>query len=83
MSDLPDALAQEDRRRRIKAALRLLPLLGLGLIAVPLLWRVRGAWEASDVLVYLFGVWIGLILLGAVLAHALRYASASGGADEL
>ena len=49
------------RRLRLVDAARALPLLGLFLWAVPLLW---GPMTASLALIYIFAVW-GLLILGA------------------
>jgi hypothetical protein len=69
------------RRRRLGDAARLLPLFGLMLILLPMLWSPDAtgaarltAWEG----VYLFVVWAGLILAAAVLSRAL----AAGGAGK-
>lgn len=58
------------RRRRIMDAARLLPLLGMALFAVPLLWPRPGDPEAagdpvsmSAAVQYIFGIWAFLILL--------------------
>jgi len=62
------------RQRRLRDAARLLPLLGLILWLIPLLWpREPGAaQETSFALLYIFGVWAGLILLSLVLSRRLR-----------
>lgn len=61
------------RRRRIMDAARFLPVLGVALFAVPLLWAKPGdSAQAGDpvpmstALFYVFGVWAGLILLAAL-----------------
>ncbi len=58
------------RRRRIMDAARLLPILGLALFAIPLLWptpdEAAAAGEAipmSAAVLYIFGVWASLIVL--------------------
>ena len=59
--------------RRLHDAARLLPLFGLLLIVMPILWSPPGEVErrtASDGL-YLFGVWTGLIVLAVVFARGL------------
>jgi uncharacterized membrane protein len=62
------------RRRRLGDAARLLPLFGLILILLPLLWSPDAtgaarltAWEG----VYLFAVWAVLIVAAAILSRAL------------
>jgi hypothetical protein len=68
----PTFLEQADyRRRRLVDAVRLLPLLGAGLWAVPLLWA-PGAVGSSVALLYVFGVWLMLVIAAAVLAQAFR-----------
>ena len=58
------------RRRRIMDAARLLPILGLALFAIPLLWPTpEDAASTGDpvpmsaAVLYVFGVWAGLIVL--------------------
>ena len=58
------------RRRRILDAARLLPVLGVALFAVPLLWAKPGDPDSmgdpvsmSTAVLYVFGVWALLILL--------------------
>lgn len=61
------------RKRRMIDAIRLLPLLGLLLWMLPLIWPVPSGEEGSDVistsvaLRYLFGVWIAMVLFGWLL----------------
>lgn len=59
---------QSYRRRRVMDAIRLLPVLGLAIWMVPLLWPVtQGAQDGlqtSDALRYLFGGWIILVAIG-------------------
>lgn len=68
-------------------AVRLLPLLGLALWMVPLLWvtpdatqpgaalsgalRVEGAIPMSSALRYVFGIWVLLIIAGVALSRSL------------
>ncbi len=68
------------RRRRLMDAQRLLPVLGLILWMVPLLWPTPADTDAEPVLMseaiyYVFGVWVFLIVLGAVMWRQL------GGSD--
>lgn len=61
------------RRRRMIDALRLLPLLGLLLWMLPLIWPVpgegqsEGAISTSAALRYLFAVWITMVIFGWLL----------------
>lgn len=57
------------RRRRLRDAARLLPLVGLLLMLLPALGRETGG-DARDA-VYLFGLWAVLIVAAAVLAPGL------------
>lgn len=61
------------RRRRLRDAARLLPVLGLFLLLLPLLWRAnaRMSLSSGDV-IYFFAVWLGLIALAAAFAPGLR-----------
>lgn len=61
------------RLRRLHDAARLLPLFGLFLLILPILWSPVDddhRRTASDG-IYLFGVWIGLICVAAVFATRL------------
>lgn len=66
------------RKRRLMDVIRLLPLLGLALWMVPLIWpggdmaaqATVGAVSTSVALRYLFSVWIVLVLLGWLLWRA-------------
>jgi hypothetical protein len=61
------------RRRRLRDAARLLPVLGVFLLILPLLWtpEARVTLSSSDV-IYFFGVWLVLIGLAAAFAPGLR-----------
>ena len=63
------------RRKRVRAAALLLPVLGGALVLLPLLWTpsdVEGGVGNAAALLYIFGVWAGLILAAFGLAQALR-----------
>jgi len=68
------------RRRRLRDAARLLPVLGLFLLLLPLLWtsEARLALTSGDV-IYFFAVWLVLIGLAAAFAPGLR---GGDGADD-
>lgn len=55
-------------------AVRLLPILGILLFLVPLLWSSDGQEPAATArgLVYLFAIWAGLIVAAATLTRLLR-----------
>jgi hypothetical protein len=61
------------RRRRLRDAARLLPILGAFLLLLPILWMPDGriTLTASDI-IYFFAVWLGLILLAAAFSRGLR-----------
>lgn len=61
------------RMRRVIDACRLLPFLGAALWLVPMLWPQDGAeaFATSRAVLYMFGVWALLILLGAFIASLL------------
>lgn len=63
------------RQRRLRDALRMLPVLGLILWLLPFI-RGRGeemGQSIADVLVYLFVVWFGLIVLSWIMSRLLRF----------
>ncbi|MBP9049213.1 MAG: hypothetical protein IT543_14590 [Tabrizicola sp.] len=68
------------RRRRLRDAARLLPVLGMFLLLLPLLWAPgsRMSLSSGDV-IYFFSVWLGLIGLAAAFAPGLR---SGEGVDE-
>lgn len=61
------------RRRRLRDAARLLPVLGGFLLLLPLLWTsdLRMSLTSGDV-IYFFAVWLGLIVVAAIFAPGLR-----------
>ncbi|WP_395005911.1 hypothetical protein [Cypionkella sp.] len=59
------------RRRRLRDAARMLPLLGLFLLLIPLLWGTPDGKGAGTTVVYVFWVWGVLIALAAYLAPGL------------
>ena len=61
------------RQRRLRDAARLLPVVGGLLWMIPLLWpRGPGGQMVSTALLYIFGVWAGLIVLAFVLSRRLQ-----------
>ncbi|TNC73873.1 hypothetical protein [Rubellimicrobium roseum] len=63
------------RQRRLRDAARLLPVLGIALFLVPLLWTPSdesGGVSNSGALLFVFGVWTGLIVAAHVLSRILR-----------
>ena len=72
------------RQRRLADAARLLPILGAGLILLPLLWQGDAESPARTVTVmfFLFLVWIGLAILAAVISRHLKTGEEAGDLDE-
>jgi hypothetical protein len=62
------------RRRRMHDAARALPVLGLILLMLPLLWTASDgpATSNADATLYVFAVWCLLVLLAALVSRALR-----------
>lgn len=57
------------RRRRLVDAMRVLPLLGVGLWTVPLLWNVQAReTPMSHAVLYVFGVWLLLVIAAGIMA---------------
>lgn len=61
------------RLNRLQDAARLLPILGLVLIFTPIFIRGTGveAGSVSATLVYYFVIWLGLIVLAAIVSRAV------------
>lgn len=57
------------RTRRIIEALKVLPVLGIVLFGVPLLWS-EGV-KTSDAMIYFFSVWLALVFAAVWLARRL------------
>ena len=62
------------RRRRLRDAARLVPLVGAFLLLLPMLWRQEGGLGAGWDWLSLFAVWALLIGLAAALAPGLAAA---------
>lgn len=63
------------RRRRLIDSVRLVPILGLLLFLMPVLWAGDGTAGTAGGAIYLFIVWAGLIALAFGLSRALARAS--------
>jgi hypothetical protein len=61
------------KQRRVKDAARLLPVLGIVLWGIPLLWQSDSTENTSnaDALIYVFGVWVLLIGLSALIIQKM------------
>nr|WP_255596665.1 hypothetical protein [Cognatishimia sp. MH4019] len=65
-------------------AARLLPLVGVILLTIPLLWGERDGQAPSTATagLYVFGVWVGLILSGYLLALRLNQTEPDAPQDD-
>ena len=61
------------RRRRIIEAVKVLPVLGIILFAMPLLWTDAG--KTSNAMIYFFSVWLALVLAAVWLARRIAAAA--------
>lgn len=70
----PPADRRSQIARKLGDAAWFLPLVGVLLLATPLISAVTGEGEAvlPRALLYIFGVWAALIVLAAFLAHRLK-----------
>ena len=60
-------------KRRMRDLARALPVFGLVLWGIPLLWsQGEGGTANRDAVVYIFAVWILLIALAAIISRAVR-----------
>ena len=62
------------RRRRLVDAARMLPLLGVVLLCIPLLWIEPGAapTRTTHVMIYFFGVWFFLAVVSGIISRHLK-----------
>ncbi len=77
--NIPFLERQSYRRRRLIDTIRMLPVVGAVLWAVPLLWRQsddRDAVMTSDAIIYIFMVWLLLVVGGGWLARSLKRSDA-------
>ena len=65
---------QNYRRRRLIDLVRMLPLIGVFLWALPLFWGQEGAAavNTSTAMIYVFGVWLVLALVTGILSRLVR-----------
>ena len=73
------------RQRRLADAARLLPILGGVLMMLPLMWPRAGQAETpvtSTAMIYVFGCWVVLVILAAILAAWLDPAATQGDPDD-
>jgi hypothetical protein len=75
------------RRRRLRDAARLLPVFGVALLILPLLWagdvgdRLDRRLTSGEV-IYFFMIWSLMIVVAAAFAPGLRSGDASGDEDD-
>lgn len=74
---------QTYRRRRLIDAMRFLPVVGLVLFMVPLIGGGGVARGTAAAGAFLFAVWIGLIVMAALLVRLLAGAPGGVGSDPL
>ncbi|SEW20134.1 hypothetical protein SAMN04488515_1562 [Cognatiyoonia koreensis] len=62
------------RQRRLRDAVRILPVFGAILWFVPLMWNTGDGTSTSnaDAMLYVFGVWIVLIVVCALITRGLK-----------
>lgn len=62
------------RQRRMRDAGRMLPIFAIVFCLLPMLWPRQGGADhlTSTGLIYLFGLWVVLIVIAALLTRALR-----------
>jgi formate hydrogenlyase subunit 3/multisubunit Na+/H+ antiporter MnhD subunit len=72
------------RKRRLRDAAKLVPFLGIVLLAIPLAWSGAAPHESigSSGLLYVFGVWLLLIVLAAMFSIWMRSDPDTDGQDR-
>ncbi|MGA1180891.1 MAG: hypothetical protein ACO3U1_09820 [Marivivens sp.] len=72
------------RQRRLQDMARILPVLAAVLFVLPLIWKLTGndGRGTSDVMIYLFVIWSGLIAIAAILSRRLKLDPESGSGKE-
>ncbi|MEL6682345.1 MAG: hypothetical protein AAFQ09_06840 [Pseudomonadota bacterium] len=73
------------RQRRLRDAVRLLPIFAVVLWAIPLLWGAGGLTGPSNghALVYVFGVWVLLIGSSALIVRHLENDDAAQSNEDI
>jgi hypothetical protein len=66
------------RKRRLRDAARMLPVVGAFLFALPMLWAQDGTTGYGP---YIFAVWLGLVLAAAAMAPGLAEEVGAGEAE--
>ena len=72
------------RQRRLQDVARLLPVLAAVLFALPLIWKLVGndGRGTSDVMIFLFVIWSGLIAVAAIISRRLKLEPESDSSKE-
>ncbi len=72
------------RRRRLVDAARLLPILGVALVCLPLLWTGEREQPMSTTyaMIYFFGLWLALVIGAALLSRYLKATPEPGDAAD-
>ncbi len=72
------------RRRRLVDAARLLPVLGVALMCLPLLWIGEHLTPTSTTyaMIYIFGLWLALVVATGLLARHLKDSGVRGQDDQ-
>ena len=65
------------RKRRLRDAARLVPILGMFLLILPVFWSHKAQTAGAD-WVYVLAIWAGLIGLAALLAPGLSQPESGG-----
>ena len=62
------------RQRRLQDMARILPVLAAILFVLPLIWKLAGneGRGTSDVMIFLFVIWSGLIAVAAIISRRLK-----------
>jgi len=71
---------QNYRRRRLIDLIKILPVIGLVLWLVPLLWRTQGEDQvlSSSAIIYIFAIWFVLVIAKFLSARALLNVTEAG-----
>ena len=72
------------RRRRMVDAARLLPILGIVLVCLPLLWTSARAVPTTTTyaMIYFFGLWLFLAVAAALLSRHLKHVDSEEDEDR-
>jgi hypothetical protein len=60
------------RRRRLRDAARMMPVVGVVLFLIPLLWPEGRDTPNAFAVQYVFGAWAFLVVLAAFISHRMR-----------